>query len=72
MTKKLAVVEAALEDVDTLIEDAADLTPKELEQERKAKIEEIKKSSWLADSAHQLAARIPVSIFAAGDLASAT
>jgi hypothetical protein len=51
-----------------LIEDAADLTPKELEQERLAKVEELKKLSWMSHTAEQLAGRIPVSVFAMGDL----
>lgn len=53
------------------IEDAADLTPKELQQERLARLEELKKRAWMAQSAAQLAGRIPVSVFAMGDLASA-
>jgi hypothetical protein len=36
---------ADLDAIVTLIEDAADLTPKELEQERLAKVEELKKLS---------------------------
>ena len=54
-----------------LVEDVAGLTPKELEQERKAQMEEIKKRSWMADTAAQLASRIPVSVFAMGDLVCA-
>ena len=62
---------ADLDAIVTLIEDAADLTPKELEQERLAKMEELKKLSWLSHSAEQLAGRIPVSVFAMGDLVAA-
>ena len=73
MTKKLAgPATEDFEDLVIVIEDAADLTAKELEQERKAKAEELKKLSWLSDSAAQLAGRIPVSVFAMGDLASAS
>jgi hypothetical protein len=71
MAKKNAIPAAELEAIVTLIEDAADLTPKELEQERLAKLEELKKLSWMAHSAEQLAGRIPVSVFAMGDLATA-
>ena len=62
---------ADLDTIVTLIEDAADLTPKELEQERLAKVEELKKLSWMTHSAEQLAGRIPVSVFAMGDLVAA-
>jgi hypothetical protein len=62
---------ADLDTIVTLIEDAADLTPKELEQERLAKVEELKKLSWMTHSAEQLAGRIPTSVFAMGDLVAA-
>jgi hypothetical protein len=68
---KNQVPAADLDDIVTLIEDAADLTPKELEQERLAKMEEIKKLSWMSHTAEQLAGRIPVSVFAMGDLVTA-
>jgi hypothetical protein len=68
MAKKNAVTAADLDAIVTLIEDAADLTPKELEQERQAKVEELKKLSWMSHTAEQLAGRIPVSVFAMGDL----
>lgn len=68
MSKKNAVKAPELDDIVVLIEDAADLTPKELEQECNAKIEEINKRSWMALSAKQMADRIPISIFAMGDL----
>ena len=72
MAKKNAVSAADHDEIVTLIiEDAADLTPKELEQERLAKLEELKKLSWMAHSAEQLAGRIPVSVFAMGDLVTA-
>lgn len=71
MAKKNAEQAADLDTIVTLIEDAADLTPKELEQERLAKLEELKKRSWMTHSAEQLAGRIPVSVFAMGSLATA-
>jgi hypothetical protein len=70
MPQKNAVPVPDLDEIITLIEDAADLTPKELEQERKAKMEELKKLSWMSHSAEELAGRIPVSVFAMGDLAT--
>jgi len=66
-----AVLPADLDEIVTLIEDAADLTPKELEQERQAKVEELKKLGWMSHTAEQLAGRIPVSVFAMGDLVAA-
>jgi hypothetical protein len=57
------------EEIHILVEDAADLTPKELELERKALAEEMRKRSWMTEGAQQLARRIPVSVFAMGDLA---
>ena len=74
MSKNQAIAVTAATDLDeivTLIEDAADLTPKELEQECNAKIEEMSKRSWMALSAKQMADRIPISIFAMGDLVGA-
>jgi hypothetical protein len=68
MPKQNAVPAADHDEILNLIEDAADLTPKELEQERLAKVEEIKKLSWMSHSAEQLAGRIPVSVFAMGGL----
>ncbi|AMO22558.1 hypothetical protein GCM10027034_29700 [Ramlibacter solisilvae] len=47
------------------------LTPKELEIERKAKLEELKKLSWMRQSAEQLVSRVPVSVFAMGSLVEA-
>ena len=52
------------------IEDEAELTAKELVQERKAALDERQRLTWLQHSAEQLAGRIPVSVFAMGDLAS--
>jgi hypothetical protein len=68
MAKNNAVAAADLDAIVTLIEDAADLTPKELEQERLAKMEELKKLSWMSHTPEQLAGRIPTSVFAMGDL----
>jgi hypothetical protein len=47
------------------------LTPKELEIERKAKLEELKKRSWMTQSAAQITGRVPVSVFAMGGLVAA-
>lgn len=71
MSKKNAVSAKPLDDDVVLIEDAAGLTAKELEQERSARIEELSKRSWMSHSAQQLAGRIPISIFAMGDLVAA-
>ena len=60
-----------LDDLVILIEDASELTPKELEIERKAKAEELRKRSWMTHSAEELAGRIPVSVFAMGALTTA-
>lgn len=68
---KNAIVAAEAEELEIVVVDAADLTPKELEQERKAQLEELKKRSWMSHTAQQLAGRIPVSVFAMGDLACA-
>lgn len=67
---KTAVPATDLAELDRLIEDAAHLTAKELEQERKAKLEELKKLSWMTHTAKELANRIPVSVFAMGNLAA--
>jgi len=53
-----------------IIEDQEELTAKELAQERKALQEEQQRLTWLSQSAEQLAGRIPVSVFAMGDLVS--
>lgn len=72
MPSKKEVPAAALDDeIAGMIEDAADLTPKELQQERLAQLEELKKRSWMGQTPEQLANRIPVSVFAMGRLGSA-
>jgi hypothetical protein len=43
---------------------------RELAMERKAMEEDVAKRAWMADSALQLAGRIPTSVFALGDLAT--
>lgn len=58
-------------EVELVIEDAELLTPKELEQERRAYQDEAQKRRWMADSAQQIARRVPVSVFAMGDLVAA-
>lgn len=58
---------AAEDEIHVVIEDEAELTPKEIAQERKAALEEHKRKAWLAHSPAQLAGRIPVSVFAMGD-----
>lgn len=54
------------------IEDEAELTAKELLQERKAALDERQRLNWLSHTPEQLAGRIPVSVFAMGDLAGTT
>lgn len=51
------------------VEDEAELTQKELAQERKAALEAQQRLTWLKHTPEQLAGRIPVSVFAMGDLA---
>ncbi|HYF16380.1 MAG TPA: hypothetical protein VEA40_00825 [Ramlibacter sp.] len=46
------------------------LTPKEREQERKARLEEMQKRAWMDQSPQQLARRIPVSVFAMAGVAA--
>jgi hypothetical protein len=60
----------AIDDILTL-EEKELLTPKEIEIERKAKLEELKKLSWMTQSAEQIASRVPVSVFAMGALVGA-
>ena len=67
----VAQSDAANDLVLALIKDATELTPREFELERKAAIEEVKKRSWLGDTAQQITRRVPVSVFAMGDLAAA-
>lgn len=71
MSTNNALPSADPADLVIVIEDASELTPKELELERKAQAEEIKKRSWMTHSAEELAGRIPVSVFAMGALVSA-
>lgn len=54
-------------EIHVLIEDEAELTAKELAQERKAAIEEHKRKAWLGHTPAQLAGRIPVSVFDLGN-----
>ena len=70
MSSKEEAATAPEEDVHILIEDEAELTPKELAQERKAALDERKRLSWLSHTPEQLANRIPVSVFAMGGIAS--
>ena len=67
----VAQSDAANDPLLVLIKDATELTPKELELERKAAVEELKKRSWLGESAQQITKRVPVSVFAMGTLAMA-
>lgn len=70
MARNESAAMAAENDINIIIEDEAELTPKELAQERKAALEEQKRLTWLSQSAEQLANRIPVSVFAMGNLAT--
>lgn len=70
MAKTESTPAAAELDIHIVIEDEKELTAKELEQERKAALEERKRLNWLSQSAEELAGRIPVSVFAMGQLAS--
>ena len=63
---------AAENDIHIIIEDEAELTVKELAQERKAALDELQRLTWLSQTPEQLAGRIPVSVFAMGDLVSPT
>lgn len=71
MSNKERAAETAEQAVQILIEDEAELTPKELAQERLAALEAHKRRAWLSQTAHELAGRIPVSVFAMGDLQGA-
>ena len=55
------------EEIEIVLEDQAELTAKELAQERKAAIEEHKRKAWLGHTPAQLAGRIPGSVFALGN-----
>lgn len=70
MTRKEEAAPVAENEIHILIEDEAELTAKELAQERKAALDERKRLSWLSDTPEQLAGRIPVSVFAMGNLGS--
>ena len=56
----------AEEEIHIVLEDEAELTAKELAQERKAALEEHKRKAWLGHSPSELAGRIPVSVFDLG------
>ena len=56
----------AEEEIHIVLEDEAELTAKELAQERKAAIEEHKRKAWLGHTPAELAGRIPVSVFDLG------
>jgi hypothetical protein len=58
---------AAEAEIHIVLEDEAELTAKELAQERKAAIEEHKRKAWLGHTPAELAGRIPVSVFALGN-----
>lgn len=68
MAKKDEAETLAGDEVHIIIEDEAELTAKELAQERKAALEEHKRLSWLSQTAEELAGRIPVSVFAMGNI----
>ena len=63
-------VSAAQAESDIHIIDAAELSEAELAQERKAALAEQERLGWLSHTAEQLASRIPVSVFAMGELAA--
>ncbi|MBC5785785.1 hypothetical protein H8N03_22790 [Ramlibacter sp. USB13] len=69
MSKKVEAATTAENEVQIMIEDEAELTPKELAQERQAALEAQKRRAWLTQTAEELAGRIPVSVFAMGSLA---
>lgn len=70
MARNEEAATAAENEIHVLIEDEAELTPKELAQERKAALDEQKRLTWLAQTPEQLAGRIPVSVFALGQIVS--
>ena len=72
MSKKELAGMAAENEVQIVIEDEAELTPKELAQEKLAALEAQKRRAWLSQSAEEIAARIPVSVFAMGTLVGTT
>jgi hypothetical protein len=58
---------AAEAEIHIVLEDEAELTAKELAQERKAALEEHKRKAWLGHTPVQLAGRIPISVFDLGN-----
>ena len=70
MTEKFSAKQET-EEIQIVIEDEGELTPKELAQERKAALEAQQRLSWLRHSPQELAGRIPVSVFAMGQLTTA-
>jgi hypothetical protein len=54
-------------EIHIVLEDEAELTAKELAQERKAALEEHKRQAWLGHTPAELAGRIPVSVFDLGN-----
>jgi hypothetical protein len=68
MIKQAAAVANPTQGITVLVEDAEGLSAKEFEQESKALVEEARSRAWLSHTPQQLAARIPVSVFAMGDL----
>jgi hypothetical protein len=67
MHNKEEAAALAEEEIHVVVEDEAELTAKELAQERKAAIEEHKRKAWLGHTPAQLAGRIPVSVFDLGN-----
>jgi hypothetical protein len=68
MIKQAAAVANPTQGITVLVEDAEGLSAKEFEQESKALVEEARSRAWLPHTPRQLVARIPVSVFAMGDL----
>jgi hypothetical protein len=68
MARHDRAAEAAESEIDIIIVDQAELTPSELAQERKAALAERERLAWLSHTPEQLAHRIPVSVFAMGNL----
>ena len=71
MPNRDATAAAGENDIHIIIEDQEELTAKELAQERKAALEEQQRLTWLSQTPEQLVSRIPVSVFAMGELDSA-
>jgi hypothetical protein len=69
MQELISITRTAGSDKD-LADDLEQLTPKEREQERKARLEEMQKRAWMDQSPQQLARRIPVSVFAMAGVAA--